>query len=80
VTDASELAYQTEGAAVFLRNLNQFDSNALGCCYNYYIVTSSQEGKKLFALLLMAIATHGGLWLGLPEGYVSGPVGFGGNW
>ena len=80
VTDASELTYQTEGSAVYLRNLNQFDSNALGRCYNDYIDTSSQEGKNLFALLLMAMATHGALWLGVPDGYASGAVGFGGNW
>jgi len=80
ITDASVLAYQTEGSAVYLRNLNQFDSNALGCCYNYYIDTSSQEGKNLFALLLMAIATHGALWLGVPDGYAAGVVGFAGNW
>jgi hypothetical protein len=80
VTDASQLAYQTGGGNVYLRNVNTFDSNALPCCYSYWIDTTTPEGKNIFALLLTAIAQGQGLWIGLPSGYASGAVTDAGNW
>jgi hypothetical protein len=35
VDNVANLMYQTQGTMVYLRNLSQYDSNALGCCYNY---------------------------------------------
>jgi hypothetical protein len=80
VNNASQLAYQTQASNVYLRNLNVFDSNALGCCYNYWIDTSTVEGRNIFAIMLEAIALQQGMWLALPPGYASGAVSYGGNW
>jgi hypothetical protein len=53
VSDASQLSFQlTSDGRVYLRNINYFDSNALPCCYNYWIDTTTQEGKNTYALIL----------------------------
>jgi hypothetical protein len=67
VPDASQLTYQTsiEGK-IYLRNLNSFDPQALGCCYNYFIDTTMPEGKNIFAILLSAIARASRITFALP--------------
>lgn len=75
VTDASQLSYSTEPSGkVWLRNLNVFNSNALGCCWNYSIDPSTPEGKNIWVLLLMAMAQGSSINLGVPDGYVAGAV------
>ena len=63
-----------------MRNMNTFDPNALGCCYNYWIDTTTAEGKNIFTMMLTAIALGQGMWIGLPSGYASGAVSYSGNW
>jgi hypothetical protein len=53
VADVSQLSFQmTSDGRVYLRNINYFDSNALACCYSYWIDTTTQEGKNTFAVIL----------------------------
>lgn len=79
IPNAAQLSFQSSGADIYLRNLNTFDSNALGCCYSYWIDTSTAEGKNIFALLLEDIALSQPITLGLPNGYASGAVTYSGN-
>jgi hypothetical protein len=81
ITDVSLLAFQTApNGIVYLRNLNQFSSSALGCCYSYYVDSTTAEGKDIFALILSAAAQHSALWIGIPDPPAGGAVGFAGNW
>lgn len=75
VPDVSQLQFQTIGdGRVYLRNLNQFDGNALGCCYNYWIDTNTVEGKNIFALILSFGAQGRGLRFGLNDYGTAGVV------
>lgn len=81
VPDASQLSYQTDPSGrVFLRNLNTYSSQALGCCYNYYIDTTTAEGRVLFSILLLDIARSAPLSLFIPDAMAAGPVSFGGSY
>jgi|SRR6516162_4554653 hypothetical protein len=81
VSDMSQVQYQTSpDGKVYFRNLNAFNSSALGCCYNYYIDTTTVEGKNVWAMFLSYIATQRGLWLGVPDGYAAGVVSWSGDW
>jgi hypothetical protein len=80
ITDASKVDYQTSGTNVYLRNMNLFDANAQGCCYAYWIDTSTPEGKNIFTIFLESIALQQGMWVALPPGYGTGAVTFSGNW
>jgi hypothetical protein len=80
VPDASLIKYQIGGTNVVLRNLNDFNSNALGCCYNYYIDTTTLNGKNIFAAMLTAAALSKPFIFGVPDGYAAGPVTQGGQW
>jgi hypothetical protein len=79
VSNAAQLSFQTSGADVYLRNLNQFNSGALGCCHNYWIDTSTPEGKNIFAVLLEDIALGLPIAIGVPNGYASGVIIYSGN-
>lgn len=75
VPDVSQISYQTAAdGKIFLRNLYQFNSGALPCCYNYYFDTTTPEGKNIFALFMSASAQGKGLYLGVPDGYAAGLV------
>jgi hypothetical protein len=81
ITDASLLKYQTDGGAkVFLRNLNEFDANALGCCYNYYIDTQTPEGKLIWVTIMTLAAQGKGLWIRVPDNFAPGPITNSGEW
>lgn len=61
VSDASQLSFQLDSTGrVYLRNINSFDSSALPCCYNYWIDTTTQEGKNTYALILSYSAQQRG--------------------
>ena len=64
VPDASQLKY-TIGAdsKVYLRNLNQFDSAVLGCCFNYWIDLTAVSGPATWATLLTKIEAQQGIWI-----------------
>ncbi len=81
VPDASQIQYQTWGdGKVYFRNLNQFDVNAQGCCYFYWIDTTNQEGKNIYALILSYIALGRALKIAVPTGYASGQLSAAGSW
>jgi hypothetical protein len=84
VSDASQLQYQTWGdgnsARVYLRNVNHFDSNAMGCCYNYYIDLATPDGRAIFAIFLSAAARNVPIRFAVPDGYAAGPVIAMGQW
>jgi hypothetical protein len=80
VSDVSQLQYQISGSSIYIRNFNQFDGNALSCCYNYWIDTTTPEGKNTFALMMLAAAQAKPLYFGVPNGYASGSVTMTGIW
>lgn len=81
VPDLGQLKYQVSSEGyVWLRNLHEFDNRALGCCYNYYINTNTQEGKNTWALVLSLMAQSKGLYIGLPDGFAAGAVSMSGDW
>jgi hypothetical protein len=46
VSDMSQLQWQIDlTCTVYLRNLNQFDSTVLGCCYNFSLDTTTNPGS-----------------------------------
>ena len=64
VPDASQLKYIVGAdSKVYLRNLNQFDSTVLGCCYNYSIDLTTASGPATWATLLAKIEAQQGIWI-----------------
>ncbi len=80
VPDVSQLQYQTTGNLVYFRNFNQFNASALGCCYNYWIDTTTTEGRNTFALIMAAAAQAKPMYFGVPDGYASGVLTESGIW
>jgi len=75
VGDLSLLKYQTApDGRVYVRNLNEFNGSALGCCYNYYVDTNTVEGKNIFALILFKAAQGKGLYLGVADQFAPGAI------
>jgi hypothetical protein len=75
VPDMSQLKYQLyPGGLIYFRNLSDFSTAALGCCYNYSIDTTTQDGRNTWATILSAIAQHSPLYLGIPDGQAQGIV------
>jgi hypothetical protein len=59
IDDASKLLWQMQAAGfVYFRNLNEFDANQAGCCYAYYLDTTTAGGKALWTVILIKIAEH----------------------
>lgn len=55
IDDASQLAFESDSnGKVYLRNLNQFDSAWSGCCFNYWLDTTTDAGKAQYSYLLSA--------------------------
>jgi hypothetical protein len=80
VSDVSQLQYSTNGNFIYFRNFNQFNTSALGCCWNYWIDTTTTEGKNTFALMMAAAAQAKPMYFGVPDGYASGMVILNGIW
>jgi hypothetical protein len=75
VTDPTQLQYQTTGdGKIWLRNINIYNSSFQGCCYNYYIDTTTAEGKNIYAMMLAYIAMGRPFTLGFPNDTAGGPV------
>jgi len=67
VPNADDLLWQmTENGTVYFRNLNQFNSAHGGCCYSYYLNTTTEGGKALWTLLLTRMAQGKSVSLGVP--------------
>ena len=81
VSDASQLYYQTDPTGkVYFRNVNTFSALALGCCYNYYIDTTTAEGKALFAIFLFDVGRAAPIIFLIPDNMAPGAVSYGGYW
>ena len=62
--DVGRLKYQMgSDGVVWFRNLNEFDATVTGCCYAFYLDTTTGNGKSLWALVLMKMASNGSLYL-----------------
>jgi hypothetical protein len=80
VTDMSQLRWQADTVGrVWIRNLNQFDSTFLGCCYNYYIDTTTADGKIKWSAVLSYVATGAPLYFYVANKTQPGPVTYVGN-
>jgi len=78
--DASKLTWQMQGSKVFLRNLNEFKSSFLPCCYNFYIDTTTPTGKAQWATLLTKITAGQPIYIGVDDPAQIGPVTYLGLW
>jgi hypothetical protein len=79
ISDMSQLKWQlTTDGKVYLRNLSQFNAGFQGCCYIYWIDTSTPAGKAIWSAVLMKIGTAQPFYLGLEQ--QGGNVGHVGNW
>jgi hypothetical protein len=65
---------------VYLRNLNEFNPQALPCCYNYSIDTTTEAGKSIWSVVLTKMATSEKLILGVSKINQAGPVTYLGIW
>jgi len=81
VPDTSQLKYQlTPDGHIYFRNLSDFSSAALYGNYNYWLDTTTQDGRNTWATMLSAISQHTGLYLGIPDGLAQGSVSYVGIW
>lgn len=80
IADASQIQWLMQpdsGAArVYLRNLNQFDSSVLGCCYNYYIDLETTGGRAAWAALLSNAAQGKSIWVSVASQTQAGVIYF----
>ncbi len=68
VNDMSLVDYQmVSNGKVYFRNLNEFNSSVTGCCYAFYIDTSTDYGKSTWSTMLMKMATKQDLYLYVDE-------------
>lgn len=77
--DASLVVFSIYGAKLYFRNLNQFNPEWQGCCYNYYIDLTTDDGKAMYAFFMSQRALRGRLvlWRGSAA---PGPIEQMGNW
>lgn len=81
INDMSQVDWQmTPEGKVYFRNFNEFNSQALPCCYNYYIDTTTATGKSVWSVVLTKMATSSKLILGVPTLSQPGAVTYLGIW
>jgi hypothetical protein len=81
VNDMSKVKWQISPTGiVYLRNLNEFNPQALPCCYNYSIDTTTEGGKALWSAVLTKMSTSGRLILGVKNFSAAGPITYAGIW
>jgi len=82
VSNVGDLHWQlyANDSKVWLRNLHQFDTQALGCCYNYHIDLSTETGRAIWAVFLMKYASKQPLILGVAQKSQLGHISALGNW
>lgn len=68
VTDMSQVDYQVvSGGKVYFRNLNLFKENVTGCCYAFYLDTTTDFGKIAWSTILTKMTTKSDLYLYVSE-------------
>ena len=81
INDMSLVKWQMDPSGkVWLRNLDEFDSAALPCCYNYHIDTTTAAGQSVWSVVLAKMATSKPLILGVLKKNEPGPITYLGNW
>jgi len=81
VNDMSQVKWQIDpDGRVFLRNLNEFNADALACCNNYSIDTTTPAGKALWSVVLTKMTTSQKLILGVKNIDKAGPITYAGVW
>lgn len=81
VNDMSLLKWQmAPDGKVYFRNLNDFRPQALPCCYNYYVDTTTPAGKSVWSVILTKMASSQPLILGVPNLTQPGPITYLGVW
>ena len=64
VPDMSKIKYQlTSDGHVYFRNLNEFNNQVTGCCYAFYLDTSTTFGKSAWSTILMKMASKKDLYM-----------------
>lgn len=64
VSDMSKVAYQlTADGKVYFRNLNVFNGEATGCCYAFFLDTTTPFGKSAWSVILMKMASKSSLFI-----------------
>lgn len=63
INDMSQVKWQHFGndGKIYFRNLNEFDSSWLGCCYSYWIDPTTETGKIAWSVILTKMSTGGKL-------------------
>ena len=75
INNMSTLKWQmTSDGKVWFRNLNEYNNLFLGCCYNYYLDTTTTTGKSYWAMILLKMATGQSLNISVPNKAVSGSI------
>jgi hypothetical protein len=68
IDDVSKLKYQMgSDGSVWFRNLNEFDGSVTGCCYAFYLNTTTPYGRSAWALILSKMALATGLYVYVSE-------------
>lgn len=68
MSDVSKLKYQlAPDGKIYFRNLNEFNPEATGCCYAYYLDVNDEFGKAAWSTVLMKMATKTGLSIRVSE-------------
>jgi hypothetical protein len=80
VPDASQIKWGLTGNRAYLRNLNDFDSSWIGCCYNYWIDLSTEGGRGMFSAFLTARASRSPIMLNVPSKTTGSVLDMLGNW
>ena len=82
VGNAAQLSWFYDGSSgkVYFRNFDQFNASFLGCCFNFYIDTSTAVGRTLWASILLKMAGAQPVNLIVGAMNTAGPVLYAGNW
>ena len=81
IDDMSKVKWQmSPEGVVFFRNLNEFNAQALPCCYNYSIDTTTEAGKAKWSVILAKMATADSLILGVKPISEKGAITYLGSW
>lgn len=63
ISDASTLKWQISSQKAWLRNLHEYDATFLGCCYNFWIDLTTDEGKAMWSAILAAVHASDSIYL-----------------
>jgi hypothetical protein len=77
--NASLVQFSIYGAKLYFRNLHAFNPEWAGCCYNYYIDLTTDDGKSMYAYFMLQYANRARIVL-WRESVAPGPIQQMGNW